>query len=195
MRVRVTCCILLAMCLVLAMAAQSAVTGKEGYSYRGSKKCKVCHMKEYKSWEQTKMAKAFDVLKPGANSEAKKGAGLDPAKDYTTDKTCLPCHTTGYGKPGGFVDFASTPNLAGVGCENCHGPGGTYTKKQYMSLTNKHYKREELVAVGMVGAITQERCTGCHNTDSPFVGDDYVFDFAKNKEVGTHDNFPLKYEH
>ena len=71
----------------------------------------------------------------------------------------------------------TTPELAGVGCEMCHGPGGTYTQDGYMTLKNKEYKRAEIVAVGMTDEITAETCAVCHNTESPFVGDDYVFDF------------------
>ena len=51
------------------------------------------------------------------------------------------------------------------------------------------------VPTGMVGEITMEQCENCHNTKSPFVGEDYVFDFESNKEKGTHEKFPLKYTH
>jgi len=167
----------------------------EEHAYVGNKKCKMCHMKEHKSWATTKMANAYEQLKPGERAEAKKAAGLDPAKDYTKDGTCLACHTTGYGKTGGFVDIETTPNLAGVGCEMCHGPGGTYVKNEYMSLKNKEYKKTDVVAVGMVDTITKAQCLGCHNTDSPFVNDDYIFDFDANQDKGTHEKFPLKYPH
>ncbi len=182
---------------ILAVAGvwRTSNAGDSGHAYVGSKKCKMCHLKEWKSWSQTKMALAFDHLKPGERSEAKKAAGLDPGKDYTGDPQCLACHTTGYGKTGGFVSIEKTPDRAGVGCEMCHGPGGTYTKNQYMSLKNKEYKKAEIVAVGLVGTITDEQCAVCHNTNSPFVGDDYVFDFEANKVKGTHEKFPLKYPH
>lgn len=166
------------------------------HAYVGSQNCKKCHIKEHRSWAETKMAKSFEVLKPGVRAEQKTAAGLDPNKDYTADAECLPCHTTGYGEQGGFVDMATTPDLAGVGCESCHGAGGTYVQDQYMSLKNKNYKREEIVAVGMTGEINAEVCAKvCHNDKSPFVGDDYVFDFETKKNEGTHEKFPLKYEH
>ena len=167
----------------------------EGHAFVGANKCKMCHINEAKSWSQTKMANAFELLKPGVNAEAKKKAGLDSAKDYTKDVTCLPCHTTGYGKPGGFVDFATTPNLAGVGCEMCHGAGGSYAVDALMSLKNKEYKKADVVAAGLVATVTEAQCLSCHNNKSPFVGKDYKFDFVTRKEQGTHQKFPLKFQH
>lgn len=181
--------------IMMILAGAAVPNAVEEHAYVGSKKCKMCHLKEHKSWAATKMANAYEQLKPGERADKKKAAGLDPGKDYTEDATCLRCHTTGYGKPGGFVDMATTPDLAGVGCEMCHGPGGTYTRSEHMSLKNKEYKKAEIVAVGLVDTISEDQCRGCHNTDSPFVGDDYAFDFEANKEKGTHEKFPLKYPH
>ena len=165
------------------------------HEYAGSQQCRKCHIREWRSWEQTKMAQVFDLLKPGVRAEQKTAAGLDPKKDYTKDADCLPCHTVGFGKPGGFVDLETTPNHAGVGCEMCHGPGGTYLQDGYMTLKNNNYKKQELVAVGLVGTITAEQCTVCHNEKSPFVENGFVFDFEANKEAGTHEKFPLKFQH
>lgn len=165
------------------------------HAYVGTKNCKRCHLKEWRSWSETAMATSFQALLPGERADAKSAAGLDPDKDYSTDPTCVRCHVTGYGKEGGFVDMESTPELAGVGCEACHGPGGTYTQDGYMTLKNKEYHKADLVAVGLVGEVTGEQCVVCHNAESPFVPDDFVFDFAAKKDEGTHETFPLKYEH
>jgi hypothetical protein len=148
--------VLLISLLVAALGSLPPRAGEGEHKYVGNKKCKMCHLKEWKSWNETKMAQAFEQLKPGERAEAKKAAGLDPDKDYTKDETCLSCHTTGYGKPGGFVNIETTPNLTGVGCEMCHGAGGTYVKSQYMSLKNKEYVKAEIVAAGMVGEITEK---------------------------------------
>jgi hypothetical protein len=180
----------------LTLSLSSLLPGEDEHAYVGSKKCKMCHLKEWKSWSETKMAKSFELLQPGIRAEQKKAAGLDPDKDYSMDAECLPCHTVGYGKEGGFSNLESTPDHAGVGCEMCHGPGGTYIQKQYMSLQNKNYKRDEIIAVGMVDQINAETCTAvCHNNESPFVGEDYVFDFEARKDEGIHERYPLKYEH
>ncbi len=181
--------------LVALVAASAPRTPAEDHPYVGTNNCKKCHIKEWKSWSETKMAKTFDVLKPGASAEKKTAAGLDPQKDYTKDPTCVRCHVTGFGKPGGFVDIETTPDRAGVGCEMCHGPGGTYTQEGHMTLKNKEYKKAELVKVGLVGEVSATQCTGCHNSDSPFVAKDYKFDFAKMKSEGVHEQFPLKYQH
>ncbi|NIR52702.1 cytochrome C-554, partial [candidate division KSB1 bacterium] len=65
--------------------------------YVGATKCNgSCHDAYYQAWKNTGHGKAFDILKPGARAEAKKKAGLDAEKDYTSDPNCLRCHTTGY---------------------------------------------------------------------------------------------------
>ncbi|MGH9462779.1 MAG: cytochrome c family protein, partial [Vicinamibacteria bacterium] len=117
---------LLASSLLIPVAFSHPVsTAQETkHEYVGSQQCRKCHIREFRSWEQTKMANVFDLLKPGVRSEQKLAAGLDPDRDYTKDAECLPCHTVGYGKLGGFVDLDKAPNHAGVGCECAMVPEG-----------------------------------------------------------------------
>ena len=179
-----------------AVLAMSQAGWAADHAYVGSNKCRKCHMKEFKSWQESAMAKSFELLKPGAHAEQKTAAKLDPQKDYTQDAKCLPCHTTGYGKPGGFTDMKKTPDLAGVGCETCHGPGGTYVRDGYMTMENKEYKIEKLIAAGMIERTNQDTCAGlCHNNKSPFVGAGYVFDYETKKAEGIHVIVPLKFKH
>ncbi len=170
------------------------------YSYVGNKKCKKCHIKQYKSWEETRMAKAFGILQPGNNREAKEKFGLDVEKDYTKDEACLKCHTVGYGKTGGYAipdpeDKKAVRNakkLEGVGCECCHGPGSEYIKVFDEILKSKRkYKVEELYAVGL-NKIGETGCKTCHNEESPSVNSGDPFDYEKRKEEGTHEHYPLK---
>ena len=166
----------------------------ESADYVGVKKCKACHIKQYKSWKKTTMATSFENLKPGIKADEKTKAGLDPAKDYTADADCLRCHTTGFGKPGGFTTIADTPNLANVQCEECHGPGGDFRK----IMKNKKFKLSEATAAGLkLPDENNNNCMDCHGSDSPFnekVDAKYKFDI-KDRLAKTHDHFPLKYEH
>ena len=169
--------------------------GGGGYAYVGTSKCKMCHMKpHYKDWKKSKKAKSMNALEPGEASEIKSKFGLDVSKDYTRDETCLECHATGFGKPGGYAipdpDDAKAvkkaKKLAHVGCESCHGPGSAYVKLHKEVMTSKRkYKVEEFYAVGMT-KIEASICTGCHNKDNPTFDEANPFDFAKMKEIGAH---------
>jgi len=182
--------------LMFAVALGAAFSSNaDAASYVGVKKCKACHIKQYKSWKKTAMADSFEKLKAGVAADAKKKAGLDPNKDYTHDAKCLKCHTTGYGKDGGFKSIEDTPKLAGVQCEGCHGPGSEYRK---LMKKNKKFKRAEAKAAGLTIPSEDEKgCMSCHGGDSPFnekVDAKYKFNF-KERLAKTHKHFPLKYEH
>lgn len=77
-------------------------------SYLGSKSCSECHQPFVESWDDTRHAGAFATLEKAGKSK---------------DPECVNCHTTGYGEEGGFYSMTSTPALANVQCEQCHGPG------------------------------------------------------------------------
>jgi hypothetical protein len=79
----------------------------------GAQECRICHSRHYDDWSLTKHAGALATLT---------AAGQD------TNADCLPCHVVGYGQPGGFVDAATTPELANVQCENCHGAAGEHRR-------------------------------------------------------------------
>jgi len=205
---------------VLALCGTAPGGGDEELHYVGTKTCKKCHFDVWQSWSKTKMAHAFEVLKPNSQLKPSRKTGLtdewiaqikenktkanppiDPEKDYTRDESCLKCHTTGYGEPGGYVipdpkdkkARRKAEKLEGVGCESCHGPGSKYVKIfEDIQDKQRQYTREELYAAGMT-KIGKETCASkCHNKDSPLVGDDYVFDYEKRKTQGTHEHKPLK---
>ena len=185
------------MLVVCVAVLLMAVFAQAGYSaeYIGAGKCKACHMKQYKSWQETNMATSFENLKAGVKAEAKTKAGIDPQKDYTTDPECLKCHTTGYGKPSGFVSLEKTPDLINVQCESCHGPGGDFRE---IMKKDKQFKLADAKAAGLL-IPTEEanNCMECHGGDSPFnekVDPKYKFEI-KERLKNTHEHFPLKYEH
>jgi len=162
--------------------------------YIGAKKCKACHIKQFKSWKTTTMANSFENLKAGVKVAEKKAAGLED-KDYTHDAKCLNCHTTGYGKPGGFTSIEDTPKLAGVQCESCHGPGSEY---KGIMKKDKKYKIADVKAAGLILPSEDEKgCMTCHGGDSPFtekVDAKYKWDF-KDRLEKTHKHLPLKHAH
>jgi len=171
-------------------------TYKHGSDARfvGPKTCAECHVEEAASWSETRMAKSFDVLRPGVRAGAKKAVGLDPDEDFTHDQNCLPCHTTGYGMVGGFVSIEKTPEMAGVSCEACHGHGGSYSENLMRDLKGA-FTTSEAREVGLVYPPTIRVCRGCHNEGSPFIDRDYKFDFDERVGRGTHQHFKLKNKH
>ena len=180
--------------------AQTVIADK-GAAYVGIKTCKRCHLKLYKSWQKTKTAKSFEVLKPGVNAEVKAKLKFDPQKDYTKDAKCLECHTTGFGLPGGYKipELGDTKAAkrakenVGITCEGCHGPGSKYIPvfKEVLKKKRK-YTKQELCDLGQfkVGARV---CATCHNLRNPTAGSDYHFNFAEYKAKDTHEHFPLRY--
>ena len=114
--------------------------------YVGSKKCSSCHFKEFMVWKKSKHFSAFTDL---------------PAK-YKADASCLKCHITAYGVPGGYKG-PSTPDLLGVTCESCHGPGSAHEANAKPFLNKKVLTEDEKKAArtGIQKAITNV-CFGCH---------------------------------
>ena len=104
-------------------------------NYIGSYICQACHHATYTNYIHTAHFGALQTLK---NIGMDKNAG------------CLPCHTVGYGLPNGYVDMQTTPHLAGVQCENCHGPAGNHVA----DITD--------VSVRPKVTLAAEVCGGCH---------------------------------
>jgi len=182
----------LGLTLALLFVPIAPLAHAQSAQYVSASKCRACHLPESKSWEQTKMSQAFELLKPGVRAEAKKAHNLDPDKDYTQDEQCVQCHTTGHGAPGGFESVEKTPNLTGVQCEACHGAGGEFTKPELMSFQNKEFKLTDVVAAGLNPKPDLTTCQTCHNDKNPF---NKPFDFETRKAAGVHQQFPLKYAH
>lgn len=180
---------------VFAAALCNSASGEgEKPAYVGDKACMKCHFQEHKSWKKTGMAKAMKTLAPTPESEKelfdkKKAAGLDPAKDYTTDEKCLKCHTTGYGTETGYPKDmkaegadARAKALGSVGCESCHGPGSLYVKHKTAELEkNKDAKFtfEQMAPLGLVKP-DEALCKTCHNDESPTKAE-FKFEEMKGK--------------
>ena len=85
-------------------------------TYMGSKACAECHEEQYDKFKK--------YAKKANSSHSIKVMASDLTEGEL--KECFSCHTTGYGRPGGFKSFEETPELADAGCEVCHGPGSKH---------------------------------------------------------------------
>ncbi len=141
--------------LILIMNA-AAVYSEQSASYVGVEKCAPCHSAIKDSWQNTPHAKAIESLK-------KTGQEKLPA--------CVKCHVTGYEKDGGFIDYELTPEMAGVQCEVCHGPGSAHVANPMGKNITKQ-----------AGA---EICRQCHTQ-----GQDPKFDY-ETKVKSVHPTKPL----
>ncbi len=106
------------------------------YRYAGSESCAKCHVQDAALHSQSRHAKGLETLR---------------ARDFAFDPYCLKCHTTGYGGPGGFVNAEATPQLGGIGCENCHGPGQAHA-------ANPHVKT--------LVTDSKTACANCHDPEN-----------------------------
>lgn len=105
-------------------------------NYAGAAACLDCHEKAHTDWMQTRHANALQTLQ---------------AIRQDQNPSCLPCHTVGFGTPLGYKDQATTPHLAGVQCENCHGPAGN------------HMANVRDPSAFPKVTVAAEVCGGCHN--------------------------------
>lgn len=114
-----------------------------------SVQCGNCHFDEYDQWSRTPHAFAWETI----------------AEDgRTKDISCITCHTTLYGKKGGFVDTKVTPDLVNVGCVSCHTDfEGHPAKKKTMQK------------------VSESTCIACH--DKPNSPD---FNFATYRQAVLH---------
>jgi hypothetical protein len=123
---------------------------KPAHEYVGAAGCKMCHSGPakgsiYETWEKTKHAQAFTNL---------------PAEGQKNPK-CFACHTTGFGKPGGFDPAAPTAaKMQNVGCEACHGGG-----KDYKGMAVMKDKAKAIEAGLIVPDVST--CKGCHEGAVP----------------------------
>lgn len=94
-----------------ALAASREPSPPDEGAFRTAAACRECHAGAYDVWQGSAHARAMRSLEGGS-------------QDFLPE--CVSCHVTGMGAPGGFRDRLSTPRLAEVQCEACHGPGAAH---------------------------------------------------------------------
>jgi peroxiredoxin len=129
--------------------------------YVGSVACRSCHAAEHATWSESPHAHAVDTLEV----VHKQG-----------NPDCLRCHTTGFGRPGGFPAkglVAQHEDLASVGCESCHGPGGDHVAEGSTKIGT-------IVSLGdkCDSCVILQICGACHDD-----ANDPGFDFEVKKKI------------
>lgn len=107
----------------------------DGDTYLGVTRCAECHQLFEESWKKTRHAGAFKSLQQAGKSN---------------DPECIICHTVGFGEKGGFYSIETTPELANVQCEACHG-----LDRDHVEDFSKPMKR-----------VTEAACLKCHTRDN-----------------------------
>ncbi|MEF2145339.1 MAG: cytochrome c family protein [Desulfovibrionaceae bacterium] len=127
--------------LLISAGLAGSAWSQESNRYIGSARCGECHDEQHEFFTRdSKKAHSW-------NSIERMKSNLKPNEL----KECYTCHTTGYGQPGGFVSYESTPEMADVGCETCHGPGERHAE----SLDTADIKRTPTI----------KDCEHCHSKE------------------------------
>lgn len=122
--------------------AYNDAIGSGQYRYVGNSKCRLCHRQFFIGRKNDAHDYAMQRLSNSGHEE---------------NPRCLTCHTTGYGVDTGFVSMQSTPRLANVQCEGCHGPGSEHIRL----IKNK--ERGGFLAGTDHPKRLKKMCTSCHS--------------------------------
>lgn len=115
--------------------------------FAGWRACGGCHPAATARWESTGHAGAYATLEK---------------KNRQFNGACLPCHVTGSEYVGADRIAFLPPELQGVGCEVCHGPGQAHAGKREKVRSRR---------------VPANLCQGCHLPEH-----DGDFDYARDLE-------------
>lgn len=118
----------------LAAAPVPAVAGQPHYIGYGE--CLGCHMTAQVFSLNDLHGKAWQTLETAGK---------------TRDLDCVPCHSTGWLKPGGSA-LANIGKFSAVRCEACHGPGSDH----------RISRKAAALGGGKMGTVKAAVCEGCH---------------------------------
>jgi hypothetical protein len=129
---------------VTPVAALLPVYG--GNTYVGSQACATCHAQANKVWALSAHSKAQRTL------ETTRG-GINAKRP-----DCVRCHNVGFGQPSGYSIVLNQKDLAGVGCESCHGTG-----QQHMAKATQGIRPAARITRTIGGALL---CSRCHDKEN-----------------------------
>lgn len=130
------------------LVAPPVPAGSPGYV--GSDRCAECHESEHQWWRGHPHGRAYETL---------------VSRDKQFSLSCVGCHVTGYGQPGGAT-VTHNEGLIDVGCESCHGPASIHIEDPDAD-EDKNVHRD----------APETACAQCH---TPEHSD--LFDYAKYKQ-------------
>jgi hypothetical protein len=121
------------------------VAGKQGNEsgYSGSASCGACHAGQYVKWSSGKHAHATDPLVQRA---------------VEIDASCFGCHASARDQAG------SLPQVQGIECERCHGPGAAHAAKPgpgYGALLKSEISNQNSGRLSYLRGL----CSHCHTAD------------------------------
>ncbi len=126
---------------------RTELEARSDMTYVGNQACKKCHAPAFAHWKTTGHAKAWETMK-----RTRQTSNLD----------CVPCHVTGFDRPGGPRRLAELAAFVDVGCESCHGPGSAHAEAPEVKVA---FPRE----------VPERVCAECHRAQEdqkPFVYED-----------------------
>lgn len=129
---------------------RQAAPQANGRTYLGPGACAPCHAAIVTEWSTSAHSQAFKSLQESPK-------GFKPS--------CIPCHVTGPGQAGGFVDVRTTPHLLHVTCESCHGPGASHVQQPDLPY----------------GKTSLTTCTQCHTSAW-----DPSFNYYQDRQLVNH---------
>jgi hypothetical protein len=151
-------------------AKQTPTLMTGGFQYVGAKTCQECHEDSVSDfpqgasvvWQKHFHSSAYQTLKRDYTKEiAQRARGIeDPANDWR----CVKCHVTALGAAPSQLGPGYNEE-EGVGCEVCHGPGGSYAQEDHgPDIANR-----EAMGFRVLRNLDERRevCTSCHNAASP----------------------------
>lgn len=113
------------------------------YIVSASENCGSCHPNQFEHWMESPHSRSFTSLKE---------------KHKEKSPACLACHTTGFGRDDGYLNYNITAGLKNVNCTECH-----YVSREHL--------RQPVFSPAVV--ITEETCIRCHDQ-----GNSPNFDFV-----------------
>jgi len=159
----VTSILLALACAGLSLNAGAAEDKPGEFKYVGKRSCRSCHSSkavggiEFRIWEKSPHAGAWQTLKSEEAKKVAAGLGIDKPEE---SPACLSCHSTAYGVDKKLKDENTHPSH-GVTCEACHGPGSAY--KEFKVMKNPDLAKK----LGLEPRPGEELCKQCHNDKSP----------------------------